>query len=65
MIERPRERRKSGTATVWWEWTAPASGDVQVDTYGSRLAGDPTTTLDTVLDELIPWMRSLPGARAG
>ena len=31
----PPTPKGSGTTTVWWSWTAPASGTVRVDTIGS------------------------------
>lgn len=39
----------TGTETVWWEWTAPASGMIQLDTFGSTEPGG-SVQLDTVLD---------------
>ena len=36
----------SGLSTVWWRWTAPAAGQVEVNTAGSVIGADP---LDTVL----------------
>ena len=35
-----------GLSTVWWRWTAPATGPVEVNTQGSFEAGEP---MDTVL----------------
>ena len=36
-LDEPDHTGRSAQASVWWSWTAPSSGDVLVDTFGSDL----------------------------
>ncbi|MES2924501.1 MAG: choice-of-anchor D domain-containing protein [Verrucomicrobiota bacterium] len=47
----PFEKSSGGTReqTAWWQWTAPASGMVTVDTFGSGQLNPAGTPMDTVL----------------
>jgi hypothetical protein len=45
----PTHAGNGGGASVWWRWTAPASGWVTISTLGSTSTAVPGTELDTVV----------------
>ena len=50
----PNHARKSGGASVWWTWTAPATGEVTFDTRGSSIDTLLAVYTGTHLNRLTP-----------
>ncbi len=50
----PFHAGKKGAASVWWNWTAPTNGRVQIDTLGSRFDTLLAVYTGTALTDLAP-----------
>ncbi len=53
-LEPPHNGRNAAGASVWWRWTAPASGPVVIDTVGSTIDTLLAVYTGTALTALVP-----------